>query len=109
MCWNSAAYNLLQLVLPGSGCMSRAIGHPEDSLRVLIYRLYQWYTASHVADHLGAPIAVVNVGADADHAVRARIVGGSRLHGPRAAKATQDRYLDYWPRRGIRAVPYRGS
>lgn len=45
---------------------------------------------SFVADHLGATFAVVQVVGDANHASRARVVGGSGLDGPRAAKAAED-------------------
>jgi len=81
----------------------------ENSLRVLINRPRWREIASHIADHLGAPLAVVDVGADSDHAAGACIVSGRRLHRPRTTEASQNLYRDHWPRRGIRAMPYRRS
>lgn len=62
-------------------------------------------SASGVANHLCAAIAVVDVGADLNHAQRARVVGRGDLLGPRTPQAPDDGDLDSWPLRRIHAVP----
>lgn len=62
-------------------------------------------STSGVANHLRAAIAVVDVGANLDHAQRARVVGRGDLLGPRTSQAPDDGDLDGWPLRRIHAVP----
>jgi len=59
---------------------------------------------SFVADHLCAASAVVDVGADLDHAQGARVVGRGDLLCPRASQAADHRDLDGRTLRRVHAV-----
>ena len=49
---------------------------------------------SRVANHLGAAVAIVDVGADLDHARQARVVGRGQLFSAGAPQAADDGDLD---------------
>lgn len=62
-------------------------------------------TGSRVANHLGAAVAVVDVGADLDHTRQARIICRGDLLSSRAPQAADDGHLDWRAHCRIHAVP----
>lgn len=62
-------------------------------------------TVSCVANHLGAAVAVVDVGADLDHTRQARIICRGQLLSSSAPQAADDGHLDWRAHCRIHAVP----
>lgn len=61
--------------------------------------------SSLVPDHLGASLAVVDIGSDADHAAGEHVVGRCDLDGPRAAQAPEHLDGGDWPCCYVHAPP----
>jgi hypothetical protein len=97
----------VEVVAPGplpSTPFRRNHGHLQSVL--LVPKSYPLGNASScIADHLGAAVAVVDVGADLDHARQARVVGRGDLFGSGAPQAADDGHLDRRARCRVHAVP----
>lgn len=61
--------------------------------------------SSRVANHLGASVAIVDVGTDLDHSRAVGVVGAGQLFGTRTSQAADDGDL-YGALCGIHAVSY---